>query len=98
METSNLGRAFELLRDPEVRAARFHGGDELSLADALEQWRRCVGDHRHAALKNFRDKRTVHVGEALAPRPNYADVFGLGRATSDAAISLAKGVGVPPEL
>ena len=89
----HLAQAFHLLRDADTRAEALRDGEARFIAEAEARWALCLGDHRHPALRAFRDKHTAHRGDAEGRTPPaYNDLFGLAIATSEVAESLMKGV------
>jgi hypothetical protein len=89
-------RAFDLLKNPDVRAEVIASGRESDLVVAEERWTACCGDHRLEPFLHYRDKQIAHLSE---PRPGirtplYVEVFQLTRATAGALEKLAHGVGV----
>jgi len=89
-------RAFDLLKDPAVRADVVGKATEADMVDAEVQWNKCIGDHRLPAFLHFRDKYLAHLGEPEdgIPLPTYGEVFGLAKDTAQAMEKLAQGAGV----
>jgi hypothetical protein len=87
-------RAFDLLKDQEVRTELEKIGDPVALSDAIAQWARCRDDHRRGSIKEFRDKQIAHWGTLKAPPPIVNDIFAVSRMTATAMTRLANGTGV----
>jgi hypothetical protein len=86
--------AFDLLKDPAVRAEIEKMGNPTALADAISLWAKCRGDHRRPAIDPFRDKQIAHWGSLRNAPPIINDIFALSRATAAALERLAQGTGV----
>jgi hypothetical protein len=91
----SLQRAFDLLKDPTVRAVFDGRAPGATLCDAETYWQQCNGDHRLRTVKHFRDKFTAHVGEPLdIPLPAYKDLFAFAQRTATAMELLARAIGL----
>ena len=64
-----VGRAFELLKEPAVLNEIRTRGPSGSVDDAIATWQRLKSDPRLPKLKQFRDKFTAHLGK---PNPQIA--------------------------
>jgi hypothetical protein len=91
----HLRRAFELLNDPDVRAAIEKQGSAQALHEAIDFWKSLNDDPALPTIKHFRDKYTAHSAEADVniPIPNYRDFFAFARKTAALMEKLAHGVG-----
>jgi hypothetical protein len=98
-DDKHLRRAFELLNDPDTRAAIETQGSGLALHEAIDFWERLNDDPTLPIIKHFRDKYTAHSAEADVniPIPNYNDFFAFARKTSALMEKLAHGVGSTTE-
>ena len=86
--------AFDLLKEPSTRSDVEKRGDITALADAIERWKKCRGDHRLKLVREFRDKQIAHWGELDATRrPIINDIFAVSRATAATFERLAQGTG-----
>ena len=91
----HVGRAFELLEDPAVKAEMAGRGPPGSLTRALETWRRLRGDHRLPKIKQFRDKYTAHLGKPKPeiPLPEFGELFSFAHDTTQLLDQLARATG-----
>jgi hypothetical protein len=87
-------RAFDLLKDQDIRTGLEKIGDPAALSAAVTQWGRCRDDHRRGSIKEFRDKQIAHWGTLKAPPPIINDIFAVSRMTATAMTLLANGSGV----
>jgi hypothetical protein len=87
-------RAFDLLKDQDVRTELEKIGDPAGLSAAITQWGRCRDDHRRSSIKEFRDKQIAHWGTLETPPPIVNDIFAVSRMTATAMTLLANGSGV----
>jgi hypothetical protein len=90
----HVQRAFDLLKDRDVKAELEKIGDPVALSDAIAQWARCRDDHRRKSIKEFRDKQIAHWGTLETPAPIINDIFAVSRMTATAMTRLANGTGV----
>jgi hypothetical protein len=87
-------RAFDLLKNQDVRAELEKIGDPAALSDAITQWRGCRDDNRRKSIETFRHKRVAHWGTPKGPAPVVNDIFAISRMTANAMTALANGAGV----
>jgi hypothetical protein len=90
----HVQRAFDLLKDQDVRAELEKIGDPVALTDAIERWGRCCDNHRRKSIEDFRDKQIAHWGTLKTPPPIVNDIFAVSRMTATAMTRLANGAGV----
>jgi AbiU2 len=95
----HLRVAAVLLEDNATRQVFGSGNGAEKLAAFDAHWAKCRGDHRLPAIKTFRDKYTVHLGEPKdIQEATYRDLFEFGAKTAAAMelLALATGVAVNP--
>jgi hypothetical protein len=90
----HVQRAFDLLKDGDVKAELEKVGDPAALSDAIAQWARCRDDRRRRSIKDFRDKQIAHWGKLETPAPIINDIFAMSRMTAAAMTALANGARV----
>jgi lysyl-tRNA synthetase class 1 len=93
----NLRAAVEMLKTDQTAREIFDLGQKVKkVSDFEEQWTKCFGDHRRPKIKNFRDKRTAHLGRSAEDIADaeYRELFEFGEATAQAMELLALGTGV----
>jgi AbiU2 len=95
----HVGRAFELLKDPAVKAEIETRGPVGSLNEAIDTWRRLKADHRLPKVKQFRDKYTAHLGKPnpQIPLPEFQELFAFARETTVLLDQLARAAGTRSE-
>ena len=91
----NVGYAFELLKDPSIRAAVESKGNAAALKEAEELWLKCRGDNRLSSFLMFRDKEVAHLGDFdfNFSRPIVNDILAISRNTATVFVRLAHGAG-----
>jgi hypothetical protein len=90
-----LRRAFELLRDPAIRAAIEKDGSAQVLQEAIDLWNTLNTDPSLPIIKHFRDKFTAHSSkpDENISIPNYNEFFSFAKKTAGLMEKLAHGVG-----
>ena len=91
----HVGRAFDLLEDPAVKAKLAGRGPPGSLGQAIEAWQKLEGDHRLPKIKQFRDKYTAHLGKPKPeiPLPEFRELFSFAHDTTKLLDQLARVTG-----
>ena len=91
----NVGYAFELLKDPSIRADVESKGNPAAMIEAVALWSKCRGDHRLSSFLAFRDKEIAHRSELdfNIPRPIINDILAISRNTATLFERLAQGAG-----
>src|SRR5258708_39696016 len=91
----HLRRAFELRRDPTIRAAIEKDGSAQVLQEAIDLWNKLNADPSLPMIKHFRDKFTAHSSkpDENIPIPNYNEFFSFAKKTAGLMEKLAHGVG-----
>jgi hypothetical protein len=91
----HLRRAFEIMRDPAIRAEIEKDGSKRVLDEAEQLWNAINQDPQLKTVKHFRDKYTAHSAEPKAnvPIPNYDEFFDFARATAHVMEKLAHAAG-----
>ncbi len=94
-DDKHLRRAFELLRDPTIRAAIEKDGSAQVLQEAIDLWNKLNADPSLPMIKHFRDKFTAHSSkpDENIPIPNYNEFFSFAKKTAGLMEKLAHGVG-----
>jgi hypothetical protein len=94
-DDKHLRRAFELLRDPTIRAAIEKDGSAQVLQEAIDLWNTLNTDPSLPMIKHFRDKFTAHSSkpDENIPIPNYNEFFSFAKKTAGLMERLAHGVG-----
>jgi hypothetical protein len=94
-EDKHLRRAFELLRDPAIRAAIEKDGSAQVLQEAIDLWNTLNTDPSLPIIKHFRDKFTAHSSkpDENISIPNYNEFFSFAKKTAGLMEKLAHGVG-----
>lgn len=94
----HLRVAASLLEDNRTRQVFGAGNGAAKLAAFDERWRKCRGDHRLQAIKDFRNKYTAHLGEPKdIEETTYRDLFAFGAETAKALELLAQATGIAVE-
>jgi hypothetical protein len=95
----HVARAFELLKDPAVKAEIETRGPAGSLNEALENWQKLRDDDRLPKIKHFRDKYTAHLGRPnpQIPLPEFQELFSFARETTELLDQLARATGTRTE-
>jgi hypothetical protein len=89
----NLHRAVNLLRTPMVR--EIFSKNPEALAEAVDYFKKCKGDHRLQKIRHFRDKFTAHTGEPEEiPLPAYKELFSFARETVRCIDQIASATGL----
>ncbi len=92
----HAARAFELLKNKDVRAGVTSPEREARLAQAETDWAKCCADDRLDAYLHLRHKFLAHLAEPKegVPIPMYGEVLEIARNTASCLNHLANGTGI----
>jgi len=91
----HLRRAFELLKQPEVRDELGRRGSSEMLEKAIALWERYQTDPRREPIMHFRHKFTAHLAKPKGDIAglNYETIFSFARDTVTIMDALGRGAG-----
>jgi hypothetical protein len=92
----HAARAFELLKNSDVRAGVTSDEREARLAQAEADWEKCCADERLDSYLHLRHKFLAHLAKPKegVPVPMYGEVLEIARNTANCFNNLANGTGI----